>query len=543
MIDTICKTLYIEWMNNKHYWFSKDKSIDEYLINKYYYCLLNDNNLNNLFINIHNINDKEVLLGFILLLDQIPRHYNRLINAIDIHFYSLLASIVSDIVLYKNNLILNSYDYCFIHLPYRHILNITKINKTISFFINKYNDTSNITDKNIYKNFIKHSFDKVYKINTYNYITNQLSTINTDIIEWSSFKDILDFTPSINNITHDINNNVFKTIKNNIPNNTKIIVSLSGGVDSNVTTSILSNILNPNDIIAVHINYNNRDTSNNELNFVKNLCNSLHIKLFYRTINEFNRNFCHLNGLRDIYESSTKNIRFDFYKQITSLYNTNYVICLGHNKDDCFENIITNISKTQHYNNLIGMTYFNNIDDIPFWRPLLNIDKSDIISYAHNNNIPYLEDSTPKWSARGKIRDTIRPCLLNFDNNIINSFFELNNLMNSMSNIIDIFIIPNIYNKFTFNNNIIFGNFNKNEFIFDIFIWNKVFNMSNFNIFFNKKLSFKSIKEFTLAIKRFIDDFDNIHVNYIKKFVLTKNIIIKYYKNNINNLHIIFNNE
>ena len=168
-------------------------------------------------------------------------------------------------------------------------------------------------------------------------------------------------------------------------------------------------------MLFVHINYNNRKESQDELDFVNYYCDYLGVKLVYRTIKEIKRDDCLDNGLRDMYEEITKKIRYDMYnlqKEGDDIY-----VLLGHNKDDCFENIITNITNKSCYDNLCGMETLKIIDDINFWRPMLNVKKKDIIAFANIYNIPYLFDSTPKWSVRGKIRDNLRPVICSLKNN------------------------------------------------------------------------------------------------------------------------------
>ena len=82
--------LYEEWFNNKNYWFSKDFEIDKYLSNKYF------TPINNI---IFNINDsKRQLITKIILLDQIPRHYQRINphSNINLFSYSKKATIIHD---------------------------------------------------------------------------------------------------------------------------------------------------------------------------------------------------------------------------------------------------------------------------------------------------------------------------------------------------------------------------------------------------------------------------------------------------------------
>lgn len=54
---------------------------------------------------------------------------------------------------------------------------------------------------------------------------------------------------------------------------------------------------------------------------------------------------------------------------------------------------------------------------------MINIAKKDIITYAKKANIPFLQDSTPSWSRRGKLRDVLIPTI----NSIEPSFIK--NLM------------------------------------------------------------------------------------------------------------------
>ena len=546
MCDTIYNKLYLELYNewfdkkNKVNWFKKDIKQDIYLSNKY---IINNIILFDINDIINNINSKESAVGAVLLYDQIPRHYYRINNAINLEYYTKFASLISVYILdnldkYK----LSSYEICFIYLPYRHLNNLEKFNDIIKNIIELYTIADNV-DKNIYKKFIIASINKIYKIKNKISIEN-FSNYKVPLYnDWNVFSNILFNIPDTYNFNINKNENIVKAFKRELGyiKNENIIVSLSGGVDSNVTLFLIKHFnINNNNIIAVHINYNNRDCCNKELEFIKTYCDILNVRLIYRTIDEISRLHCHNNGLRDIYENLTRNIRYDMYKQVCNLYDSNSIVMLGHNKDDCFENILTNINLKKNYNNLSGMCRLSEVDDIIFWRPLLDVDKKTITDYAFNSKIPYLEDSTPKWSNRGKIRDNIRPILEQFDKNIISSFFELNTIMNNNSQLIDNYIIPNIIVNFNYlkNENKIEGLFNKEALIITSNIWIKILLKEPFYNFIklgNKTISYKSVYEFSDALKNFIINFEKKQVNSIKKFVLKPTISINISKT-INNL-------
>ena len=169
-----------------------------------------------------------------------------------------------------------------------------------------------------------------------------------------------------------------------------------------------------------------------------------------------------------MYEEISKKIRYDMYN--LQKENDDIYVLLGHNKDDCFENIITNITNKSCYDNLSGMETLKIIDDINFWRPMLNIKKKDIINFANINNIPYLFDSTPKWSVRGKIRDNLRPVICSLKNNSniidesqIDGFFSLTEHIKETNNIINNVIISNLVNKIKSENNKLVGIFYIND--------------------------------------------------------------------------------
>jgi tRNA(Ile)-lysidine synthase TilS/MesJ len=140
-------------------------------------------------------------------------------------------------------------------------------------------------------------------------------------------------------------------------------------------------------------------------------------KLYVRDIDEIHRR--RSTNYRNTYEDTTRKIRFSFYEYFKC------PIILGHNKDDCIENILSNLSKQIHFDNLFGMkTITYDLNNVKIIRPMLEITKNSIIQYADHNNIPHLEDSTPCWSRRGQMRDTLIPSINAFDPKIIDGIYN-----------------------------------------------------------------------------------------------------------------------
>jgi len=142
--------------------------------------------------------------------------------------------------------------------------------------------------------------------------------------------------------------------------------------------------------------------------------------LVNRRISEVQRN---RDRDRSFYEELTREIRFDTYKAAIksamrylnvsasqSRWQANPVL-LGHNRQDTWENMLSNIAKGQKYEQLRGMDSVGEEQGVLIWRPLLNVDKTDIYNDAEALGVPHLWDSTPSWCDRGQMRDVVIPFL------------------------------------------------------------------------------------------------------------------------------------
>jgi tRNA(Ile)-lysidine synthetase-like protein len=520
-MNNILNTFYKDWFNNENYWFSKNNDIDKYLTITY------DNLLDYEYNNL-SINNKELyLIHFIIIYDQLPRHIfrNTDSNHIILYYLNKALDIIENNKYYYEKLI--DIEWCFYMLPLRH----TNDKNNILYVLKNAWIRYNKSNSNIIKKFIIATYDKS------NF---KEDILNNEVISYYYDKNILD-NYSENDIITDITkfNNIGNfDIINTISNNSTIIISLSGGVDSMVCLINYKYRFPYINFVCVHINYKNRKESDDEARFIAFICYKYNIKLYIRDINEINRNICKLNDMREIYEEYTKKIRFNCYKSVTN----NPIVILGHNKDDCFENILTNITYESKYNNLKGMDEYSIQDtNIIFIRPLLNVYKSDIYLFAKTNNIPYLKNSTPEWSQRGKIRNNIIPVLNNWDTRTINGFFKLSDIIEDLYLNLDINI--NIF----INNFIIYKNMinEKTQQICDYYkIIIKLSDLNLNKIFWklviykllNFNLSNKSLINLIDRLKIWIMKYEKHDINKITSIIINKYIIFNIYKNKNDNM-------
>ena len=206
---------------------------------------------------------------------------------------------------------------------------------------------------------------------------------------------------------HQFDNEPLVTTINNFCNKTPsktFIVSLSGGVDSMVVISII-HYLGYN-VIAAHINYNNRPETILEEQFLDEWCKFNEIKLYKKVITNIKR----ATTKRSDYETITKMIRIEFYKEILKKENSD-VIILGHHKDDIIENIFANVCRGRNILDLAVIQEHTVLSNINIARPMLDYYKQTILDFAKKYQIPYFKDTTPDWSVRGKYRNQIYPLI------------------------------------------------------------------------------------------------------------------------------------
>lgn len=396
--------------------------------------------------------DYRKAIALIILHDQIPRHIYRT-DSEKINYYLTLIIDFAEKTYTRFRYDLKPHHFCFVLLPLRHLNNFDKIMYVISE--TKMQIKNNPLEQE-YKRFLKATLERYIKLNDDSDNIILQDTIKpapqyiqdiTQICEQNFRKYHIVPLEEINlSSLPDWIKNMYDIVKQNVHIKTGII-SLSGGVDSMILSYILKHI--GIDISAVHINYNNRPECEEECNILRQWCSFLDIKLYIRKITEIQRPEMMELNMRDLYETYTRDIRFNTYvnaekNKLTmdkstmdkSTIKDDVFVFLGHNHDDQFENIFTNIVSQSHFENLRGMETLTQIkfksDIINFVRPMLNIPKSDIYKFSSYFSIPHFKDSTPKWSQRGKIRDTIRPNIEQWDDRAIESFFSMSDKLSDL---------------------------------------------------------------------------------------------------------------
>lgn len=416
------------------YWFGCPASIDKLVADNYKIILDGKPEINNKE-NLRHI------LAHIILYDQLSRHiYRDNHEIIAIHdnkareLFYLIKESVDEFT--------NPEHRCFALMPCRHTFNIIQL----QWCLQKVTEWRSINEGGnniaIYRRFYQATMKAIININNKQNLLYD-SVVNPNINNLNVLSTILDAnSPTLKTscpLSHEILGcNIYSKFKQSLNEylvsckTNEIIISVSGGVDSMVCLYLAGSIFNNTSIKikAVSINYANRPQQQLEIDMVNHMCLMWNIPHYVRTINEIKRT---RDTDREFYEQITRDIRFESYINIRE---NNYVpVILGHNLDDCLENVFSNIKKQKNYNNLFGMEEVTKERDVRVVRPLLQVSKSDIIDFANEHDIPYTYDSTPDWSERGKLRDQLIPAIKTFDSSLISGIINMVNEYKGIYNV------------------------------------------------------------------------------------------------------------
>ncbi len=218
----------------------------------------------------------------------------------------------------------------------------------------------------------------------------------------------------------------------------KGLVSLSGGVDSMVMLAYLKH--GGVDVVAVHIIYGNRAESEHEYRFLAEYCYRLRVPLYTYRIPWLRR----AEVDRQFYEEMTRQLRFWAYQSTDPT-----TIFMGHIQDDVVENIWTNIASCTHMGNLKKMLPEESQMGVRIVRPFLNIQKSTIYAASEALGIPYLKNTTPSWSNRGKFREHFHAATVQqFGPSIDHKVIAFAEAMEKQAKLVHMFLYEPMYASF-----------------------------------------------------------------------------------------------
>jgi len=202
-----------------------------------------------------------------------------------------------------------------------------------------------------------------------------------------------------------------------------VLLACSGGVDSMVLADLfLKTQIN---FFIAHCNFGLRvQESQRDEDSVRSFCETNNVISYYKKFDT--KNFAKEKKLST--QMAARELRYEWFKELASMHE-NTIIASAHHKNDLVETILINLTRGTGISGLHGiLPVSGNII-----RPLLFATKEQIIDYATENKIQYVEDSSNKKSdyIRNKIRQKVIPVLKEINPSLEDTLFKFAGLINS----------------------------------------------------------------------------------------------------------------
>ena len=200
--------------------------------------------------------------------------------------------------------------------------------------------------------------------------------------------------------------NIEETLKRHIQahNIKKICVSLSGGVDSIVLLYALNQVVSKDIFIrAIHINHNLVKDSHSWADFCKKTCDQIQIQI---DIHSVKVNTTEGFGI----EAAARNAR---YQKLQRSIQEGEWLMTAHHQDDQLETILMRMARGTGVEGLQGIQKQFNFGRGNIIRPLLDVSKNEILGYARQKNLDWVEDTSNKetYFDRNFLRMKVIPTL------------------------------------------------------------------------------------------------------------------------------------
>lgn len=172
----------------------------------------------------------------------------------------------------------------------------------------------------------------------------------------------------------------------NISENETVVAAISGGADSMALLDLLVKIKAQKNInvICTHVNHGVRKNSIKEEAYVKNYC-QIHNVVF---------EVLHIKNYGDDnFHDEARQKRYAFFEKMVKKHNAKYLFT-AHHADDLIETILMRLVRGSSLKGYAGFEEVTNKDGYILMRPLIRINKEEIVKYCKKNKIKFVTDES-----------------------------------------------------------------------------------------------------------------------------------------------------
>ena len=212
-----------------------------------------------------------------------------------------------------------------------------------------------------------------------------------------------------------------------------LVVAVSGGPDSLALLDLLYQIKEQYRfrLLAAHLDHQLRLDSFKEEKVISAYCQNKSIEL----INEkWPKSLQPIVGV----EAAARKYRYDFLVKIMRNYQGDYLLT-AHHMDDLLENILLKFIRSGNPSEMNSLKAVSKMQGMTLLRPLLNIQKADLLKYDKRNHIPYVIDQTNNEddTLRNKLRHHVIPLLKKENKQIGQNALRFSKEVSLLTSIVD----------------------------------------------------------------------------------------------------------
>lgn len=178
-----------------------------------------------------------------------------------------------------------------------------------------------------------------------------------------------------------------------------LLLGLSGGADSMVLFHVLSKLAVP--FHVAHVDHRFRPESAQEAEKLKERVEAQGVPYHLLVLE---------GELAVEGEDQARQARLGFFRDLCIRHRLQATI-LGHHRDDHAETVLKRLLEGARLARLRGLRPVTALDGVVVWRPLLDVSKSQILSYADMHGLDYFEDATnfDGSNLRSRFRTSLMP--------------------------------------------------------------------------------------------------------------------------------------